>query len=158
MDTHCTRVGIWKGDIPVADIEELEQMDASELHARRLNAKEVLTPMKNEKIVFPVADGTVKTPGEDRRLRPSSLIRDRPERGEEQEILRGESSRSFSPSPHQDDSTRDDAEADKDFPLPLEYIDVTRTTHASLDVLLEKHIEHYWNCQMHGQVSQDLFS
>ena len=29
----------------VADIEELEQMDASELHARRLNAKEVLSPM-----------------------------------------------------------------------------------------------------------------
>ena len=30
----------------VADIEELEQMDASELHARRLNAKEVLTPLQ----------------------------------------------------------------------------------------------------------------
>ena len=40
--------GIWKGDIPVADIEELEQMDASEIRARRLNAKEVLTPMKNK--------------------------------------------------------------------------------------------------------------
>ena len=25
--------GIWKGDVMVADIEELEQMDASELHA-----------------------------------------------------------------------------------------------------------------------------
>ena len=34
-------VGIWKGDIVVADIEELEEMDASELHARRHNAKEV---------------------------------------------------------------------------------------------------------------------
>ena len=33
----------WKGDILVADIEELEQMDASEIHAKRLNAKEVLT-------------------------------------------------------------------------------------------------------------------
>ena len=37
---------IWQGDIMVAGIKELEQMDASELHARRLNAKEVLTPMK----------------------------------------------------------------------------------------------------------------
>ena len=27
----------------IADIEELEEMDASEIHARRLNAKEVLT-------------------------------------------------------------------------------------------------------------------
>ena len=39
---------IWKGDILIADIEELEQMDVSEIHARRLNAKEVLTPMKND--------------------------------------------------------------------------------------------------------------
>ena len=30
----------------VADIEELEEMDASEIHARRLNAKEVVTSMK----------------------------------------------------------------------------------------------------------------
>ena len=30
--------GIWKGDTVVADIEELENMDASEIHAERLNA------------------------------------------------------------------------------------------------------------------------
>ena len=36
---------IWKRDILVADIEELEEMDASEIHAQRLNAKEMLTPM-----------------------------------------------------------------------------------------------------------------
>ena len=53
--------GIWKGDIVVADIEELEEVDASELHARRLNAKEVSTPMKGDNFIFPVADGTVKT-------------------------------------------------------------------------------------------------
>ena len=43
--------GIWKGDILVADIEELEHMDASELHARSLNAKEVSTPMKSENFI-----------------------------------------------------------------------------------------------------------
>ena len=32
----------------IADIEELEEMDASELHARRLNAKEVSTPIKGD--------------------------------------------------------------------------------------------------------------
>ena len=42
--------GIWKGDILVANIEELEQMDASELQARRLNAKEVLTPLSGENV------------------------------------------------------------------------------------------------------------
>ena len=46
-----------------ADIEELERMDASELHARRLNAKEVSTPLKGEHFIFPVADGTVKISG-----------------------------------------------------------------------------------------------
>ena len=52
--------GIWKGDLLIADIEEFEQMGASELHARRLNAKEVLTPMKGDNFIFPVADGTGK--------------------------------------------------------------------------------------------------
>ena len=37
----------------VADIEELEEMDASELDARRLNAKEVLTPMKGDNFIVP---------------------------------------------------------------------------------------------------------
>ena len=64
----------------IADIEELEEMDASEIHARRLNAKEVLTPMKGDNFIFPVADGTVKVSGGDRRLRTSTSIRDRPER------------------------------------------------------------------------------
>ena len=62
--------GIWKGDILVADSEELEEMDASEIHARRLNAKEVLTPTSGGNLKFQVADGTVKTAGGDRRLRP----------------------------------------------------------------------------------------
>ena len=55
--------GIWKGYIMVADIEELEEMDASELHARRLNAKEVLTPQRSGNFTFRVADGTVKING-----------------------------------------------------------------------------------------------
>ena len=82
---------IWKGDIVVADIEELEKMDASELHARKLNAKEVLTPQRSGNFIFQFADGTATFSGKDRRLRPSTLIRDHPERGVEQEVFRGES-------------------------------------------------------------------
>ena len=63
--------GIWKGDVVVADIEELEKMDASEIHVRRLDAKEVLTPMKGDNSIFPVADGTVKLSGGDQVLRTS---------------------------------------------------------------------------------------
>ena len=36
--------GIWKGDVLVADLEELETMDASEIYSKRLNAKEVIFP------------------------------------------------------------------------------------------------------------------
>ena len=83
--------GVWEGDILVADIEELEQMDASEIHARRLNAKEVLPPMRGENFIFPVADATVNISGGHLGLRTSTLIRDNPDRGEEHDILRGES-------------------------------------------------------------------
>ena len=81
----------------IADIEEFGQMDASELDARRLNAKEVLTPMKGENFMFPVADGTVNPPGGDPRLKPSTSIRDHLERGEEQEVFRGETDGLSSP-------------------------------------------------------------
>ena len=104
---------IWKGDILVADIEELEEMDASELHARRLNAKEVLTPMKGDSFMFSVADGTVKISGDDEDLRTSTLIRDRPDRGEEQDNLRGESEGSSSTS--RQDSSWYDGEAKGEF-------------------------------------------
>ena len=44
--------GIWKGDMLVADIEELETMDASEIYSKRLNAKEVIFPKKMENPFF----------------------------------------------------------------------------------------------------------
>ena len=63
----------------VVDIEKLEEMDASELHARRLNAKEVLTPQRSGNFIFTVAVGTVKIFGKEQRLRTSTLTRERPE-------------------------------------------------------------------------------
>ena len=52
LDTLCDAEGIWKGDIMVADIEELETMDASEIYSKRLNAKEVIFPKENGKFFF----------------------------------------------------------------------------------------------------------
>ena len=119
-----------------------------------------------------MADGTVKIFGREQRLRTSTLTRERPERREEQEILQGSSDELDYSTQLQDDSTRDDEEAKDDFwsitgefiyrhhvvprvklympkqesfPIPLKYIDVTRTTYTSVDVLLEKQIEDYWN-------------
>ena len=38
--------GIWKGDILIADIEELKNLDASEIYPRIINAKELLITKK----------------------------------------------------------------------------------------------------------------
>ena len=76
--------------------------------------KKVLKPTKGDKFIFPVADGTGKICGGHQRLRTSTLICDRPERGEEQEVLQGEPGGLSSPRSHQDDSTLDDAEAKND--------------------------------------------
>ena len=56
--------GIWKGDVLIAVLEELETMDASEIYSKRLNAKEVIFPKQGE-FIFPIADGRIKTPGGD---------------------------------------------------------------------------------------------
>ena len=81
---RSVRGGIWNCDIVVADIEELETMDASEIYSKRLNAKEVIFPKENGKFIFPIADGRFKFVGGDQELRTSTLIRDHPIRGEDQ--------------------------------------------------------------------------
>ena len=143
-------------------------MDASEIYSKRLNAKEVIFPKEGE-FTFPLADGRIKTPGEDQELRTSTLIRPRPSQGEGHVDFLGESEGSL-PQPH--DSLPDAGEAINDFwsmsgsfiyrhhveprvkfyspreesfPIPLKYIDVTRTTHTNLDVKQEKRIDDYWN-------------
>ena len=80
-DTLCTRVEYGKGDVLIADLEELETMDASEIYSKRLNAKEVIFPKQGE-FIFPIADGRIKTPGGDQELRTSTLVRHRPIQGE----------------------------------------------------------------------------
>ena len=145
----------------VADLEALETMDASEMYEKRLNAKEVIFRKENGKFIFPVADG--------RKLRTSTLIREHPIRGENQRDFLGESE--GSPLPPPQDSLPDACEARHDFwsmsgnfihrhhveprvklhspreesfPIPLKYIDVSRTTHMNLDVKQEKRIDDDW--------------
>ena len=159
--------GIWKGDVLIADLEELETMDASEIYSKRLNAK-VIFPRKGE-FIFPIADGRIKTLGGDQALRTSTLIRHRPIQGEGHVDFLGQSEGSL---PQSHDSFPDAGEPINDFwsmsgsfiyrhhveprvelyspkeesfPIPLKYIDVTRTTHTNLDVKLEKRIDDYWN-------------
>ena len=162
--------GIWKGDVLVADVEELETMDASEIYSKRLNAKEVIFPKENGTFILPVEDGRIKLPGGDQDLRTSTSIRDRPIRGESQRDFLGESEGSPQKPPR--DSFPDAGEAINDFwsmsgnfknrhhveprvklyspreepfPIPLKYIDVSRATHTNLDVMQERRIDDYWN-------------
>ena len=161
--------GIWKGDVLIADLEELETMDASEIYSKRLNAKEVIFPQEKREFIFPIADGRIKTPGGDQELRTSTLVRHRPIQGESNIDFLGESEGSL-PQPH--DSLPDAREAINDFwsmsgsfiyrhhveprvklyspreesfPIPLKYIEVSRTTCTNLDVKQEKRIDDYWN-------------
>ena len=135
-------------------------MDASEIYSKRLNAKEVIFP-KGE-FIFPIANKR------DQDLRTSTLVRHRPFQGESNIDFLGESEGSLPPP---QDSFADASEAMDDFwsvlgnfiyrhhvepgvklyspreeslPIPLKYIDVSRTTHTNLDVKHEKLIDDYW--------------
>ena len=144
-------------------------MDASEIYSKRLNAKEVDISQRTRRIHFPIADGRIKPLGGDQNLRTSTLIRDHPIRGESHVDFLGESEGSLPPP---QDSLPDAGEARHDFwsmsgnfifrhqvelrvklhspreesfPIPLKYIDVSRTTHTNLDVKQESRIDDYWN-------------
>ena len=100
------------GDVLVADLEELEMMDASEIYSKRPNAKEVILPKRKRNFIFPVADGRIKPLGGDQDLRTSTSIRDRPIRGESNIDFLGESQESRPPP---QDSHQDAGEARNDF-------------------------------------------
>ena len=97
-DMLCTRGGIWKGDVLIADLEELETMDASEIYSKRLSAKEVIFPKQGE-FICPIADGRIKTPGGDQELTTSTLVPHRPIQGDSHIDFLGESEGSL-PQPH----------------------------------------------------------
>ena len=158
---------IWKGDALVADLEELETIDASEIYSRRLNAKEVIFHKEKGEFIFPIADGRIKILGGDQDLKTSTLVRHRPIQGESNIDFLGESEGSLPPP---QDSLPDAGEAmnefwsmsgnfmyrhhvkprvklysprEESFPIPLKYIDVSRTTHTNLDGKQEKRIDDY---------------
>ena len=45
------------------------------------------------------------------------------------------------------------APKEETFPIPLKYIDVTRSAHTDLDVLQEKRIDDYWNVDSNRSLS-----
>ena len=150
----------------MADLEELETMDASEIYSKRHNAKEVIFPRQGE-FIFPIADGRIKTPGGEQERRTSTLVRHRQIQGEGHVDLLGESQGSL-PQPHDlllvageamngfwsmsgsficrhhvEPRVKLYSPREKSFLIPPKYIDVTRATHTN--VKQEKRIDDYWN-------------
>ena len=138
---------------------------------KRFNAKEVILPKSSENCKFSVADGIVQPYGGDQGLRTSTLMRNPPVRGESRQGFLDESEGS-PPTTYFQDSHLDAGDARDDFwsisgdfifrhhvepkvkldtpkeesfPIPLKYMDVTRVTHTTLDVLQESRIDEYWN-------------
>ena len=151
---------IWKGDVLVADLEELETMDASEIYSKRLNAKEVIFPKEKVEFMFPIADGQIKPLGGDQDLRTPTLIREHPIQGKSHVDFLGESEGSLPPlhdsfpdaipgnfifRHHVEPRVKLYSPREESFPILLKYIDVSRTTHTNLDVKQERRIDDYWN-------------
>ena len=110
-------------------------------------------------LIFPVADGTVRTLGGIRRLKTTTFFRDRPERGEEQGNILGKLEGLYSPNPLQDDSTRDDAEAKNDlWSITGDFILSTSRGTQSQNVHAERGIISYSaevhpRCQNHSYIT-----
>ena len=168
-DTLCTRGEFGRVTYWLQTLRSWKTMDASEMYSKRLNAKEVCFPKKKNNLFFQSQMDESNTLGGDQDLRTSTLIRQRPIRGESHLDFLGESDGSLPP-PH--DSFPDAGEAlndfwsmsgnfiyrhqveprvklhsprEESFRIPLKYIDVSRTTHTNLDVKQEKRIDDYWN-------------
>ena len=74
-----------------SDVQELEIVHASEVHARRLSAKVVLMPESCDSFVFPVADGSAKMAARDQVSRTSSSMQYHLSQGEDHnDVLHGE--------------------------------------------------------------------
>ena len=112
---------------------------------------------KDDEFIFPVADGTTKLSGRDYEFREPTLTREPTLKSEDfSRELQGESGES------QPAESTDDAEARADFwsiqgdfiYRHLDTLNVTRSTHADLDVLQEKRIDDNWNVDSNRHLSE----
>ena len=150
----------------IADLEDLEKLDAPDIDPRRIKSKEVLISQQDDKFILPIAEGTAKLSGRDYEFRESQQRRHQPVRSEDLSgEIQGESEESQPAEPTDAEARADFWSIQGDFlyrhhteprvPLyvpmeetfliPLKYNDVARSTHADLDVLQEKKIDDCWD-------------
>ena len=145
-------------------------MDASEIYSKRLNAKEVTFPKEKGELFFqsqvgesgplgavgawgrPPWHGTDQFKGGGQRdflggsggSPPSPPQDSFPDAGEAMNDFRSMSG-NFIYRHHVEPRVKIFSPREESFPIPLQYIDVTRTTHTNLDVKQEKRIDDCWN-------------
>ena len=170
LDTICTRVEFGRVTWWLQTLRSWKRWTHRKSTPKDSMQRKKYFPKKIENFIFPVADGRIKFVGGDQELRTSTLIRERPIRGESHVDFLGESE--GSPPPPLYDSFLDAGEATNDswsksgnftcrhhvepriklyspreesFPIPLKYIDVSRTTHTNFVVMQESRIDDCWN-------------
>ena len=166
LDTLCTRGEFGTVTYWLQTLRSWQRWTHLKIYSKRLNAKEVMFPEENGKY-FPAADGRINLSGRDLELRTPTLIREHPIRGEGHVDFLGESEGSLPPPPqdslpvqrndlwsisgnfiyrhHVEPRVKLYSPREESFPIPLKYIDVSRTTHSNLDVMQESRIDDCWN-------------
>ena len=160
--------------ILVPDIEEVGNLDVRN-PCSKAQCKRSINVEDGEIVIFPIAEGNAQLFGRYHGVRQSTLRQDQLVRSEDiRGELKGNSERS------QPTETKDDAESrnnfwsiegdfiyrhhverrvqfnvpkEETFPIPLRYIDVTRTTHTNLDVLQESRVDDYWKVDVDRSLS-----
>ena len=158
----------WEGDIRIADFRRFgKSWRIRNLSSKNQPERSIWQHKKDDDFIFPVADGTAKLSGRDYELREPTPKREPTVRSEHfSRELQSESGES------QPTESTDDVEVCADFrwiqgdfiyrhhneprfqlyvpkeetlPIPLKYIDETRSTHADLEVMQEKRVDDWWN-------------
>ena len=168
-DTLCTRTEFERVTYWLQTLRSWRRWTRRKSTQKDSMRKRWYFPNKKENLFFQSQMGRIKTLGWDQELRTSTLVWHRPIQGESNIDFLGESERSLPPP---QESFPDAGEAINDFwsmsgnfiyrhhveprvklhsprdescPIPLKYIDFSRTTHTNLDVKQEKRIDDYWN-------------
>ena len=167
-------------DILIADLEDLEKLDASEIYPQRINAKD---KTKTRWIHFPDSklyskivrerlritrthskagtDRGVKVWAENFKVNPESLNRQNQQMTLKPVPTSGRSKVTSSIIVTMN-LEFNSVPKEETFPIPLKHIDLAKSTHTDLDVMQEKRIDDCWNVDsnrnlsVHGKVSRSL--
>ena len=118
----------------------------------KLRKKKQQQGPQHDEFICPFADGTAKVSGKDYEFRDTTHRREQNERSRQNQQMTlkpvptsGRSKVTSSVVIKMNVEFNSTCRRKKHFPVPLQNIDVTRSTQTDLDVLQEKRIDDYWN-------------